>query len=347
MRQNILKNKRLLMIVLFILLFFTSLRIGAVSNVTFINLLKGNKLAWTILMSSRLPRTLAIILAASGLSVAGLIMQSISRNKFMSPSTAGATNAAGLGIIIAFITLSTQSGIIQTIFAFCFSLVSTLLFTSVINRIHVRDVVYIPLIGMMYGGLISSITTLLAYQFDVMHMMQTINNGSFARVGSYGMIYIIAIPLILAVIYSSKFSIIGLGEDFSKNLGLNYNRVVFLGLVIIALVSAASFTAVGPLPFIGLIIPNMTASFYGDNIKKTIIDLMLFGINFVFVCDIISRLIIFPFEMSVSLTISIIGGVIFMFYVIANIKRKNKSQIQSNDKLISRKNDKEPQIAHD
>ncbi|MDR0752196.1 MAG: iron chelate uptake ABC transporter family permease subunit [Christensenellaceae bacterium] len=345
MKYTTFKIKRLVIIVIFAALFIVSLLIGAVKDVTIKNLLTGNELAWQIIWVSRLPRTLAVILAAAGLSVAGLIMQAISRNKFMSPSTAGATNAAGLGIIIAFILLSTQSGIIQTLFAFFFSLISTLLFTSVINHLKVRDAVYIPLIGMMYGGLISAITTLIAYRFDVMQMLQTINNGTFAKIGNFTMIYVILIPLVLAILFSSKFSIIGLGEDFSKNLGLNYNRVVFLGLVIIALVSAASYTAVGPLPFVGLIIPNMTSTFYGDNIKKTITDLMFFGADFVLLCDIISRLVIFPFEMSVSLTISIFGGIIFMIYIIIGVKRSKQTKIKKNH-IIST-NDKEPQVTHD
>lgn len=173
---------------------------------------------------------------------------------------------------------------------------------------------------MMYGGLISALTTAVAYKFDVMQMMSAIGLGSFARIGDFSTIYIVIPPLIMAVLYSTKFSIIGMGEDFSKNLGLNYNRVV-LGLVIIALISASSFVAVGPLPFIGLIIPNMATTFYGDNLKKSIVDLMLFGSVFVLFCDIASRLVIYPYEISVSLTISVVGGVIFMIYLIRGLRR--------------------------
>jgi iron complex transport system permease protein len=64
----------------------------------------------------------------------------------------------------------------------------------------------------------------------------------------------------------------------------------------------------------------MTASFYGDNVKRSIVDIMFFGAVFVLMCDILSRLIIFPFEMSISLTISVIGGVIFMIYLIRGLR---------------------------
>lgn len=312
--------KRAAIIILFISLVIASLMIGALSGITIKSLLNGDKNAWKVIWHSRVPRTAAIILAAAGLSVAGLIMQAISRNKFMSPSTSGTTDAAAFGILLAFIFLNEQSGIVQTLFAFAFAFLSTILFTSVINRLKLREVVYIPLIGMMYGGLISALTTAVAYRFDVMQMMAGIGLGSFARIGDFSTIYIIILPLILAVIYSTKFSIIGMGEDFSKNLGVKYNRVVFLGLIIIALISASSYVAVGPLPFIGLIIPNMATSFYGDNLKKSIVDLMLFGSVFVLLCDIASRLVIYPYEMSVSLTISVVGGIIFMIYLIRGLK---------------------------
>jgi iron complex transport system permease protein len=294
--------------------------IGAVTDVNFESLFRGDELMWSIMIHSRLPRTLAVVLAASGLSVAGLIMQAISRNKFMSPSTSGTTNAASLGMLIAYIALGTSPAIIQTIFAFVFALISTLLFTSVINKLKIREVVYIPLIGMMYGGLISAISTAIAYRYEAMQILNSFGLGSFARVGNFSVIYIITVPLFLSVLFSTKFSIIGMGEDFSKNLGVNYNKVVFFGLTLIALVSASSFVAVGGLPFIGLIIPNMTTSFYGDNLKRSIVDIMLFGADFVLICDIISRLVIFPFEISVSLTISVVGGIIFMIYLIRGIR---------------------------
>jgi iron complex transport system permease protein len=169
---------------------------------------------------------------------------------------------------------------------------------------------------MMYGGVLAAIATAIAFQTETQTTLNQFNLGSFARLGNFDLVYIVVVPLIVSVIYATKFSIIGLGADFAKNLGLNYNRVVAIGLVIVALISASTFVAVGPLPFIGLIIPNMATSFFGDNLKRSIIDLMLFGACFVLFCDIASRLMIFPFEMNVSVTISIVGGIIFMVYLL-------------------------------
>ena len=317
--------KRILILVAFVVLTLLSLEVGSMADVSLSSFLRGDELSRFIFLHSRLPRTMAVILSAAGLSVAGLIMQAISRNKFMSPTTAGTTDAAAFGLLLSFVFLGHRSGILQAGFAFVFAFLGTLLFTAVINRLKIREVVYIPLLGMMYGGVISALSTIVAFQFEVQQTLNQFNLGSFARLGNFDLVYIVIVPLIFSVLYATKFSIIGLGADFAKNLGLNYNRVVMVGLIIIALISASTFVAVGPLPFIGLIIPNMATSFFGDNLKRSIFDLMLFGACFVLFCDIASRLMIFPFEMNVSVTISVMGGVIFMIYLLRGMyggKRK-------------------------
>lgn len=312
--------KRASMVALFFIFTALSLFVGSLEGVTLRALLEGDEIARLVFIHSRVPRTLAIILSAASLSVAGLMMQSISRNKFMSPSTAGTTDAAALGLLLSFLFFTEQSSVVQTVFSFVFALLSTLIFTLIISRLKIREVVFIPLLGMMYGGMISALSTAIAFRFEAAQVMNMFNMGSFARLGDFRMVYIVIVPLILSVVFATKFSIIGLGEDFAKNLGIHYNRVVMLGLIIISLISAATFVAVGPLPFIGLIIPNMATTFYGDNLKKSIFDLMMFGAVFVLICDIISRLVIFPFEMNVSWTISIIGGGIFMVYLVRGLK---------------------------
>ena len=324
--------KRIIIVAAFVVLTLLSLEVGSMDDVSLSTFLRGDELSRFIFLHSRIPRTLAVILAAAGLSVAGLIMQSISRNKFMSPTTAGTTDAAALGLLISFVFLGHTNGFVQAVFSFVFALIGTLLFTAVINRLKIREIVYIPLLGIMYGGVIGAISTALSFQTETQVVLNQFNLGSFARLGNFELVYVVVPPLVFSVLYATKFSIIGLGADFAKNLGLNYNRVVALGLIIIALISASTFVAVGPLPFVGLIIPNMTTSIFGDNLKRSIVDLMLFGACFVLLCDIASRLMIFPFEMNISVTISVVGGVIFMIYLLRGMyggKRTRKSAAKS------------------
>lgn len=305
---------------LFFVLFAVSLFIGVGRNVNIARLWRLDSSAWQIFLESRLPRTMAIVLTASGLSVSGLIMQSISSNKFMASSTSGTTDAAMLGILIAYLTLGNQSHLVQMLFTFAFALVPSILFMTILSRIQLRDAVYIPLIGMMYGGIIKAVANAVAYQTNALQTLSKIGLGTFNRFTSFDMLYLILISLVLTVAYATSFSIAGMGEDFSKGLGLSYKRIVFLGLCVIAVISAATFVTVGPIPFVGLIILNMVTAFYGDDVKKSIYDVMLLGSVFVLACDIFSRLVIYPYELAVSFSIGIVGGAIFLVILFRRVR---------------------------
>ena len=313
-------QKRISLSILFAALILISLLIGVDSNVNIGNLLKLDAAAWQIFCVSRLPRTIAIVLTASGLSVSGLIMQSLSNNKFMSPSTSGTTDAAMLGVLLSYLVLGNQTRPVQMLFAFVFALTSTILFMMILSKIRLRDAVYIPLIGMMYGGIIKALANAIAYHTNALQTLSKIGLGTFNRFTSFNMLYLVLIPLILAVVYATSFSIAGMGEDFSKGVGLQYKKVVFLGLCVIAVISAATFVTVGPISFVGLIIPNMITAFYGDDVKKSIFDVILLGSIFVLICDIFSRLIIYPYELAVSFTIGIIGGIIFLIILFRRVR---------------------------
>jgi iron complex transport system permease protein len=124
----------------------------------------------------------------------------------------------------------------------------------------------------------------------------------------------ISIPLlVIAYLYANKFTIAGMGEDFSKNLGLNYRRVVNIGLVIVALVTASVVLTVGMIPFLGLIIPNIVSIYRGDNLKNSLSHTALLGAVFVLFCDILGRVIIYPYEISISLTVGVLGSGIFAY----------------------------------
>lgn len=297
-----------------------SLLIGADTNTTLKALLQFDKKAWNTVWISRLPRTLAVLLTASSLSVSGLIMQAIGSNKFISPSTAGTTDAAMLGVLFAYLFMGNRSRSGQMLFAFALALVSTLLFMAILSKIKLRDGIYVPLVGMMYGAVVKAITNALAYQTNAIQNLNQVALGTFNRFTSFDLLYIVLIPLVLSVIYAASFSIAGMGEDFAKGLGLRYKRVVFLGLCIISVSSAATFVTVGSIPFVGLIIPNMVTAFYGDDVKKSIWDVMVFGSVFVLLCDILSRLVIYPYEVAVGLTIGIAGGIIFLMMLIRRVR---------------------------
>jgi iron complex transport system permease protein len=314
-------HKRLILVLSFMILIILSLSIG-VLKVSISDLITGDPQAWEVIWVSRIPRTIAIILTASSLSIAGLIMQAISRNKFISPSTAGTTNAAVLGVLVGYLVMGNQPVVLRSLFAFVFALLSTFIFMFMLKKIKFKNVIYVPLIGMMYGAMISSIATFIAHRYNALQFLNTIGIGGFSNkaVGSYELLYLVIPAIILAVVYATRFSIAGMGEDFAKNLGLKYGVVISIGLIIIAVTSSITFVMVGMLPFVGLIVPNLVTHYYGDHVKKTVIDIALFGSSFVLLNDILSRLIVFPYEISISFTMGVTGALIFLVLIFRRMK---------------------------
>lgn len=314
-------KKRIFLVTIFLLLTVLSLIIGP--NMKLITqLFTGNKRAWIDFLNGRLPRTIVIILASASLSISGLIMQSISRNKFISPSTAGVNDAAALGVFLGYLLLGNQPLGIRFIFAFIFASISSLLFIAILNKIKFKNVIYVPLIGMMYGALISSLTTFIAHRTNNLQFLTSINVGTFSKItalNSY--LLIILVPaLILSFIYAASFNVVAMGNDFAKNLGVNYKLIMTIGIIIISIVSASTYIVVGPLPFLGLIIPNIVTLYYGDGVKKNLVDVALFGISFVLLNDIISRLVVYPYEIAVGFTMGISGAIIFLILIFKRVK---------------------------
>ncbi|TDL93287.1 ABC transporter permease, partial [Macrococcus brunensis] len=115
-----------------------------------------------ILLNSRIPRTVSIILAGVALSVAGLLMQQLTRNKFVSPTTAGTMDFAKLGILIAMIFFTEAHILIKLSFAIISAIIGTMVFMGIVRRIKYKDAIFIPLVGLMLGNIVSSFATFMA-----------------------------------------------------------------------------------------------------------------------------------------------------------------------------------------
>ena len=313
-------KKRYLFIILLILSML-SIFIG-VKDIGLKDLLNFNDESIRILYLSRIPRLVSIIFAGVGMSISGLIMQQLSRNKFASPTTAATVDSAKLGVLLSIILLNDSSSLGKMLISFIFAIGGTFLFMGILKGIKFKNSVFIPLIGIMLGSIIDSITTFFAYRFELVQNISTWLQGDFSMIikGRYELLYI-SIPLIiLAFLYANKFTVAGMGEDFSTNLGLNYKRVVNIGLVIVALISSLVVITVGKIPFLGLVVPNIVTIFQGDNMKNNIGHTGLFGAVFLLACDILGRVIIYPYELSISLTVGIIGSITFLYLLVRGNK---------------------------
>ncbi|AIY82484.1 MAG: iron chelate uptake ABC transporter family permease subunit [Clostridium baratii] len=296
--------------------------ISIVIGVANINIFSMGQEDINIVLISRVPRLISILVAGCGMSICGVIMQQISNNKFVSPTTAATIDSAKLGVLFSIIIFGQVTMVQKMILAFIFSLIGTFIFMIILKKVKVKNTIFIPLVGIMVGNVIGSITDFFAFKFNLIQNMGSFLQGNFSSIlkGNYEMLYLSIPMVILAFLYVHKFTLVGMGEEMSTNLGLNYKRVTNIGVTIVSLVSALVIITVGTIPFIGLIIPNIVSIFLGDNLSKNMPIVALLGSIFLLICDIISRILIFPYEIPIDLTVGVIGGIIFLYLIF----RRNK-----------------------
>lgn len=309
-----------------IVLSIVSLFIG-VLDVDLNRLLQGDQDATKIFLVSRLPRLLAILCTGIGMSVAGLIMQQLCRNKFVSPTTGATISSAQFGILIALLFIPSSTLWSRAVFAFIFAVIGTWIFVAFIQKIQFKDVVMVPLVGIMFGNVITGLTNFLAFKYEMTQALSTWLVGHFSMVlrGRYEIVYLVVPLVILAFLYANHFNVVGMGKDFAENLGVHYNLILFIGLTIAAMITASIVVIVGSISYIGLIVPNIVAMFKGDRIRGTLIDTALFGAIFVLVCDMIGRSVIRPYELPIELIVGIIGSIVFIAMLLYRLKHGSKA----------------------
>ena len=294
--------------ILLVILTIVSLFIG-VSQLSLIDIFHLSDEQINILFSSRIPRTVSILLSGSSLALSGLIMQQMMQNKFVSPTTAGTMEWAKLGILMSLLFFPNGHILIKLLFAVVLSIVGTFLFVQLINLIRVKDVIFVPLLGIMIGGILQSIGNWLTGNFAV------ITSGRFE------VLYLTIPLLILAFVFANHFTIAGMGKDFSHNLGVSYEKIIKIALFITATLTALVVVTVGTLPFLGLIVPNIISIYRGDHLKNALPHTLMLGAIFVLIADIIGRIIVYPYEINIGLTIGVFGTIIFLILLMKG--RKN------------------------
>ena len=302
-----------------------SLFVGVI-DIQVTSLLAGNLEQWEIFIISRLPRLLAILCTGIGMSTAGLIMQQLCMNKFVSPTTGATISSAQFGILLALLFWPGSTLWGRAIFAFTTAVLGTWIFVWFIQRIQFKDVVMVPLVGIMFGNVIGGITNYLAYKYEMTQALSSWLVGHFSLVlkGRYEIVYLVVPLVILAFLFANHFNIVGMGKEFSKNLGIHYNLIGFMGFTLAAMITDSVVVLVGFISYIGLIVPNIIAMFKGDKIRGTLVDTALFGAIFVLVCDMIGRVVIMPYELPIELIVGIVGSVLFIALLLYRLKNGRK-----------------------
>ncbi|WP_159916292.1 ABC transporter permease [Pantoea sp. 18069] len=302
---------------LFALLCAASLLVGA-RQVAWVDILSLSDDAWLTLTASRLPRLAALVLTGVGLAVCGVVLQQILRNKFVEPATTGGLDAAKLGILVALTAAPAAGTTVRMLFALAFCLAASLLFVAIIRRVRARSTVLVPVIGLMYGGVLSAIAEFYAYQHNILQSMQGWLLGDFSRIvqGNYEILWLVLPIVALTYAYAQRFTVLGMGEGMATSLGLNYRATVLLGLLLVAVTVSATVITAGAIPFVGLVIPNLVALRHGDHMGRTLPVVALGGASLLLACDILGRLVAYPYEVPIGLTAGGVGGLLFLALVV-------------------------------
>lgn len=275
-----------------------------------------------ILAASRVPRTAALVLAGASFAIIGLIMQLLTRNRFVEPGTTGATDAASLALLAVLLTTPGMPLWGKALLASLGALVGVFGFLALARRIPSRSSVLVPVVGLLYAGVIAAVTTFIAYRAELLQELLSWGIGDFSGVlrGRYEVLYLAAAAAMIAWIAADRFTVAGLGDDTARGLGLDTRGVLALGVVIIAFVTGSMMVVVGALPFLGLIAPNIVSRLIGDNMRRAVPLVALLGAAIVLLCDIIGRVVRFPFEIPISIVMGVIGGVVFLWLLIGTAR---------------------------
>ena len=272
----------------------------------------------SLMLVSRIPRTIAIILTGVAMAVAGMIMQVVLKNRFVEPSMVGATQSAALGLLVVSLLFPASALLVKMSVATVSAVFGMMLFMLLIRRIPPTDYLMIPLIGIVFGGIIEAVTTFIAYQTETLQMLSVWQFGDFSGVlaGRYELLWLTGALCVLAYIIADKLTIVGLGDNIALNLGISKRQVTWLGVGMVAMMSAVVVVTVGMIPFIGLVVPNIVSRLMGDKLRRSLPAVALLGASAVLLCDIIGRSIRYPFEVPVATVFGVVGTVLFLWLLL-------------------------------
>ncbi|MDR1770458.1 MAG: iron chelate uptake ABC transporter family permease subunit [Hungatella sp.] len=298
--------------------------LGIISLFTGVYDIQGQADGRDMFFITRVPRTAALMLTGAAMSMSGLVMQLITQNRLVEPTTTGTIEWSGLGLLIVYLIFPAPTLVLRMTGAIMFSFIGTMIFFLFLRRVKLRSSLIVPIIGMMLGAVISAFSTFVGLTFQMTQNIESWFVGSFAavQIGRYEYLWLIIIITGLIFIYADKLTLAGLGEDVATSLGVNYNKIIILGTGLISFAVGIVTAVIGNLPFLGLIVPNIVSMYRGDDLRSNLPWVCVLGMGVITLCDIISRTIIMPFEVPVSLILGTVGSIIFIVILLRQRRRR-------------------------
>lgn len=337
-QKNYTKHFLLLSVLLFVL-FFVNISLGSV-NIPFKDIfsaLFGNvdvKESWqTIILNFRLPKALTAIMVGSGLSICGLLMQTLFRNPLAGPFVLGISSGASLGVAILILGSSIFGGyfISNTISNWSLPIAASLgaflvLSAVIIAANKVRNTMSILIIGLMFGSLTSAIISVLSYFAEASNIQQyifwnfgSLGNLSWQELSVFGLFYIIGIIACIAIIKPLNSFL--LGENYAKSLGVNIKKSRNVILLITSVLTGVITAFSGPIAFIGLAVPHVARMIFNTSNHKILIPATaIIGGVILLICDSIAQLPFSEFTLPLNAVTSLFGAPIVIWLLIRKKK---------------------------
>lgn len=274
--------------------------------------------AMQLLMISRLPRTAAVLLTGASMAITGVIMQLLMRNRFVEPGTTGTTESAMIGLLIVAAFAPGWPIFAKMSFAALSAVLGLAGFFLLARRLPPDQPLLIPLIGLIYGGILGAIATFVAFQTDLMQYLGIWMTGEFSGIlaGRYELLWIAGALAVVTYFVADQFTIAGLGKQTSLSLGLNYAQVTAIGIGTVAVSSSLVIVTVGVIPFVGLVIPNIVSRIMGDNLRESLPVVAGLGAAALLVADILGRVVRYPYEVPAGTIFGVIGALIFLWLLL-------------------------------
>ena len=330
-RKNILVI--LVLFIVLILLSIVSISIGA-SSVNFktvievlmnkfFNIGEVSDLSKVVVLDIRIPRVIIAIFAGVALSNAGLLMQGVFQNPLVSPYTLGISNGASFGAALAIVIglQFTFLGVYAVpLFAFIFSIITMILVYG-ISKLAKDSSKSLILCGVAVGYLFSSLVSLLKYISNNNDLPEIVfwTMGSLSNIKIEGTILITISSIISLgiIMYNAwKFNVITYGKETALSLGVNYNKISRLGLIICTLMTGVTVAFTGIIGFVGLIAPHITRRIVGNDYRILAPTSSLVGALLLLASDTVARNIIAPIELPIGVITSIVGVPFFIYLII-------------------------------
>ncbi|CAM4079390.1 iron ABC transporter permease [Flavobacterium weaverense] len=325
-----------------ILLFLINISLGSVSiplKEVFNSLIGGTptKETWHyIIVNYRLPKALAAILVGMGLSISGLLMQTLFRNPLAGPYVLGLSSGASLGVAIVILGAALMPSFLATFLLSSYGIVlasslgSFAVLLAVLTVSHrLRDTMAILIVGLMFGSLTSAIVGTLTY-FSTAEQLQKFTFWSLGNLGNLSWTAIVILTccvvsgLLLSILSIKPLNALLLGENYAKSLGLNYKKSRMI-IIFATSILAGSITAfAGPIAFVGLAVPHIAKLVFQTS-NHTILfwSTILFGALIMLICDSISQLPGSDITLPINAVTSIFGAPIVIWLLIRKQKMIN------------------------